>query len=107
MCAGVPWLAHDRHKAVHPVHNAPEVDAHDPSPVVEGLVADQVERGDAGVVAQHVDPPEPFQRRRCEPVDCSGIGHIHLDRKSDATSGPNTLRDDFRHALVKVGYDDG
>ena len=100
-------VAHDRHKGVHPVHNAPEVDAHHPPPVVEGLVADQIERGDAGVVAQHVDAPEPFQRRRCEQVDGSGIRHIHLDGESDATPGLNTLRDRFRLAVVEVGDDDG
>ena len=55
-----PLLAHDREERVHPVDDAPEVDVDDPPPVVERLVAHQVERRDAGVVAQHVDASVPL-----------------------------------------------
>ena len=62
-------LAEDRQEAVDAVDHAPEVDVDHPVPVVERLVGDQVEGGHPGVVAQHVHPAEPVQRRGREPVD--------------------------------------
>ena len=60
MWPGVPCSRMIGRNVVHPVDDAPEVDVDDPLPVVERLVAHQVERRDAGVVAQHVDASEPL-----------------------------------------------
>ena len=55
MCDGVDCARRIGRKLVQPVNDAPQVDVEHPTPVVERLVLDQVERGHARVVAQHVD----------------------------------------------------
>ena len=63
MCEGVRLAAQDRQEARQPVNDSPQVDVEHPTPIIERLILDQVERRDARVVAQHVDPPEAIERR--------------------------------------------
>ena len=86
--------------------HTPQVDAEDPAPVVEGLVAQQVERRDARVVAQHVDAPEPRERRRGQVVDRGGIGHVDRHRLRLAAGGADAGGDHLGLGAVEVGDDD-
>ena len=65
-----------RQHAAHAVHHAHQVDVEHPAPGIRRDVVDAAAAGDAGVVAQHVDPAESGDRRLRRAIDAVRIGDI-------------------------------
>ena len=72
-------------------------------PVVEGLVLQQVEHGHAGVVAQDVDAPEPFQCGCGQLVERGGVGNVHCERYSRTAGCSDACGDPLCLGPVEVG----
>jgi hypothetical protein len=95
--------AQDRQEGLHPVHDAPEIHADHPAPVVERLVREQVEGRDAGVVADDVDPAETVERRAAEPRDRVRVRDVGRDdERLDARRAQRRV-----DARERVGLDVG
>ena len=88
------------------MHDAPHVDVEHPTPIIERLVLDQVEGGDARVVAQHVDPPEPIERHLRQSFDGCRIGDVDGHGERVGTVAAQTFGDRLGFATVEVGEHD-
>jgi hypothetical protein len=84
------------------MNDAPEIDADHPAPVVEGLVREQIEGRDAGVVADDVDTTEAVESRAREPGDRLRIRNVGRDDERPCPSHAA-----MRHPLEGAGFDVG
>ena len=99
--------AQDRQEARQSVDDAPQVHVEHPPPIIERLVLDQVERGHAGVVAQHIDPPEPVDRHLRQSVRPTPDRRRPPSTASASPPAPRQpIRDRLGFATVEVGEHD-
>ena len=66
--------------SLHHEIGAVQIDLHRPLEGLDGHVEKGVERADAGIVDEHVDPPERGDRLGDEVGRGLGIGNVALDR---------------------------
>ena len=94
-----PVSAHRADLLAHAQEHAVEVDAHDPSPVVERVVADgEVRAADAGVVDGAVEAPEVLDHGGDHLGHRGLLGDVGLD-------GTRVAPDLRRHALGRLAGD--
>jgi hypothetical protein len=72
-------LGEERQERAAPVNDAPEVDAHHPLPCREWAEPGVSQTGNAGVVADDVDCPEPLDRGFGEGLYGLGPADVGLD----------------------------
>ena len=110
--ATAAMFANQRHEGLHDVHRATQVDRHRSIPIGETRIGNCPATGDAGVVAQHVNPAEGRDRRVGSAGYGASIGHVDVDEHGVGPGqfGPGAghvglvdVADDHVHAFRQQG----
>ena len=97
------WLRlHARKKGLQPVDDAVEIDAEHPLPIRVGAPLERLERGDPGVVAEHMRGPEALVDILGERFDGAAVDHVRRDRQRLAADCKQLGADLLGRVLVDV-----